>query len=344
MVNFLNFAYSSQNTEQNKSNNTGPTYFQSVITFLGKIKKLGSECSEKEFDRAEQIKAIHNVIEEVAYRAFAEKVVQLGISQNVLTEEESGKILAHIKMKAHQEMYKKEGSYISERVKLLDSSQITEVMKNVGKIVHDRDTKLTDARYYTLSELLMGLDDHNTMVKEILVQSWYKCPKFSDSDHEHLEQIKENVSFYATLDKQLKFDLKESLKKCKMLWNEYFPGKREASEKTSKEFMNIQAVRHFFGELKQVPCEASDGLCSLQFVTPNQAYTLKKVNLDVPLVTYLETADIKACFEQRILHNRVRCANQLGDALLEDKSLTMRQFLLRYFPERGIVHSSKNFV
>ena len=98
-------------------------------------------------------------------------------------------------------MDKKDG-YIQSRTKL-PYEQVQEVIRNVGLIVHDRDTKLTDARYYTITDLTMALDDHNTMVKEILLKSWYKCPKFIDPHHTHLDEIKERAGFYATLNPQL---------------------------------------------------------------------------------------------------------------------------------------------
>lgn len=282
--------------------------------FLG-----SSHCSNEEKEKANEVKAIHDLIEEVAYRAFVQKVIDLNITQENITEEQSGQILSHIKAQAHKEMYKPDG-YLSVRGKLLNPSQFQEVIQNVGKIVHDRDTKLTDARYYTLSELLMGLDDHNTMVKEILLRSWYKFSDFTDFDHSHLEEIKNKIDFYVQLNGHLKFDLKQTLTERKAFWDKYFPGKREASEKTSKEFVNILEVRHFFEGIERFnPRRYSD--------------LLNGIKLDDKFAVLLKEDETKALFEPRCLRNRVRCRNVDANPLLHDRDITIREFFTYYFPD-----------
>jgi hypothetical protein len=288
------------------------SYLGHAISCVSKILHLGATCSEIEFANAMEIKRIHDLIEEVAYRAFVEKVKDLNIEHDCLTEEQSGRILSHIKAQAHREMYKKEGGYITERAKLLDPSQVQRVIQNGGRIVHDRDTKLTDARYYSLSELLLALDDHNTMVKEILLQSWYKCHNFSDRNHEHLEEIKERVNFYGTLSEQLKFNLQGALRDRKAFWDKYFPGKREANREISEQFVNIQEVRHYM---------------------EHKVNTLKGFDLDEQLIRYLNEEEIIAYFEPRQIRNRVRCQEVQTVPLLADRHITVRQFLSYYFPE-----------
>ena len=277
----------------------------------------GSQCSNEEQLKANEVKQIHDRIEEVAYRAFAQKVIELNITQDDITEEQSGQILCHIKSQAHREMYKV-GGYIDERGKLLNPTQVQEVLRNVGKIVHDRDTKLTDARYYTLSELLMGLDDHNTMVKEILLRSWYKCPKVSDAEHSHLEQIKEKVDFYVTLNGHLKFDFKQALKERKAFWDRYFPGKREASETSSQEFVNILEVRHYF--------ESTDNI-------KRKINVLKEANPDEKLEKLLTPEERLDLFEPRCKNNLVRRRSVNTLPLLQDQNMTVGEFFTKYFPE-----------
>lgn len=69
-----------------------------------------SQCSGHELVGANEIKELHDVIEVIAYRSFAQAVKNLGITKDRITEEQSGKILAFVKEQAHVELYK-EGGY-----------------------------------------------------------------------------------------------------------------------------------------------------------------------------------------------------------------------------------------
>lgn len=297
---------------------------------LKDIIKQSSACSTDEISRANQVKKIHNIIEEIAYKGFAEKVIQLGITQDAITEKQSGEILTHIKAVAHIELYK-EGGYATERFKLLDSSQVKKIVANVAKIVHDRDTKLTNARYFFLSELLMGLDDHNTMVKEILLESWYKCSRIEDCQHSHLERIKEKIDFYGVLNQQLEFNLRESLEDRKIFWQKYFPSLRVASQENSVQFMNVIDVRHYFGDA-QLNYDAET--CTLSFDTENFSYEISHVNLDAKLVTVLNEKDAQALFAPRTIFNYVRNTEVKAAPFLSNENMTIHQFLTAYFPEK----------
>lgn len=328
-MNSLEFRKEQASSNNTADNNSAISY---ITSFFGRLIKLGAQCSVEEKERANEVKQIHDLIEEVAYRAFAQKVTELNITQDRITEEESGKILSYIKAQAHKEMYKKEDGYIVARARLLNYSQVERVIQSVGKIVHDRDTKLTDARYYSLSELLMGLDDHNTMVKEILLQSWYKCSSFSDPDHEHLDQIKDQVDFYQTLDKQLEFNLKEALKAQKAFWNQFFPGKREADKSASQEFVNIQELRHLCEVLHVIEPDAKNSF--IRFVTQHKKYVLTGPNLNDKLADYLDHEDAILFFEPRNIRNQVRGRVVETEPLLKDRNITVKQFFSSYFPEK----------
>ncbi len=285
-------------------------------------------CTEAQFQRANQVKNIHNVIEEIAYRAFAEKVVGLHLTQDNITAEQSGQILNYIKCEAHKELYKN-GGYATERFKLLEPCQVKKIIANVAKIVHDRDTKLTNATYYSLSELLLGLDDHNTMVKEILLESWYQCGRIDDCKHSHLQKIKDKINFYETLNNQLNFDLKDKLKDRQQFWETYFPGVRE-DNKYSEKFMNIMEVRHCFVGVQP---EYDSTLDYLKFGTNEVSYMVLPNELDNELKSFLQESDIKALFEKGAAVNQVRGCNLERSALLQDDKMTVRQFITSYFPE-----------
>ncbi len=297
-----------------------------TVSFFGRVISFISGCSFDEKSKAGQLMLIHNLIEEVAYRAFAEKIVSLNLVDDQISEQQSGDILAHIKKQAHIEMYKKDG-YIAKRAQLLDPSQVQKVIASVGKIVHDRDTKLTDARYPSLSEMLMGLDDHNTMVKEILIQSWYKLEEFTDSEHEHLDMIKKNVSFYEMVDKQLKFDLKAELSYRKAFWDHYFPGMRKATEDmtqtdTTRNFVEIMEVRALFQgfTLNEERCHFD---------------SLHEADLGEKLFKYLSSSDQELFFEPRKVFNQVRGKSIPMLPLIKNESITVKEFISRYFPERA---------
>ncbi len=267
---------------------------------------FNSSCSKAEKLTADGIKEIHDLVEEVAYQAFAAKVTELGIKEDGITEEQSGQILCAIKSAAHKEMDKKDG-YIQSRTKL-PYEQVQEVIRNVGLIVHDRDTKLTDARYYTITDLTMALDDHNTMVKEILLKSWYKCPKFIDPHHTHLDEIKERAS----------------VANRQAFWDNYFPGKRQACNGTSKEFVDIIDVRNYLAKK-----EGS----RLNFATIHNVYSFHDEDMDRKLIDLLNPDDQNALFQPREIKNLVRKCSQSCDNTLLKENMTLKQFLTKFYPE-----------
>ncbi len=289
-----------------------------------------SECTEEETDRAIQIKEIHDLIEEAAYRALAQTVVEQNIRADKITEEQSGVLLASIKCAAHREMFKG-GGYISERSKL-PLKQVQELIQSIGKIVHDRDTKLTDGRYALLTDLVMALDDHNTMVKEILLRSWFRCPQFKDPKHAHLEAIKEKVGFYATMDPQLSLNFKNALADRQAFWDRYFPGIREASESASSQFITTLEMRSCFTEI-DISGDA------IHITTPQKKYRLGLDCLDKKLTDILAPEDQNALFEPRTIHNVVRKSQKDNFPLLHNKDITAKEFFVTYFPELNLTHS-----
>ena len=299
------------------------------------IAQDGTQCKKKELNKAEAILLIHNVIEEVAYRALANIVNTLGLDKDEISATQCGQILSHVKEQAHIELFKK-GGYVTDRTKILTQSQFSGIMQNVGKIVHDRDTRLTDARYYTVTDLLMGLDDHNTMVKEILLRSWYKCPSIVDPDHSHLDNIKARVNFYPMTNKTLGFDLKTTLDSRKAFFDQYFPGIRSGGAETSEAFVNITEVREYFGGSSWVKVDLAQKDPVIEYTTQYggyQALNIGKETLDAKLASILDAGDMKALLSKRQVTNQVRKKTTEACPLLKNKDITLRQFLTLYFPE-----------
>jgi len=307
--------------EKNSSN-----FFTSITTFVGRIIGSGSSCSSSELEKAKTIEQIHTIVEEIAYQALVDAVKELNITSDRITAAESGILLLRIKQAAHREMYKKDG-YIAKRATLLDPSQVKHVIDNVGKIVHDRDTKLTNARYYSLSELLMGLDDHNTMVKTILLRSWFKCSCFSDEKHHHLDRVKGNIQFYEQMDKQLTYDIKKHLIEKKEFWDRFFPGVRQAeTDKASTAFTTTIELRQYF--------TSKVNKKGLEFSSALKTYSATKKTLDTPLASMLTDEDRIAIFGSRSARNIVRSQDIQMPALLENQEITIREFFAQYFPEK----------
>lgn len=306
-------------------------------TILQTNNNLSPSCSNVEYQNALETKKLHDAIEVIAYKAFAEIVGELKITQDQITPSQSGQILRYIKKQAHVELYK-EGGYWKERLKLLGPSQFAILGKHILDIIHDRDGKLTDARYTSLSQLLMGLDDHNHMVKEILLQSWMKNPAFTDCNQMHLKSIKKQADFYPALNRVLKFDLEKAVDKQKALWDKYFPGKRNGDP---KEFTNILEVRAYFGDSEWVKFNQKTN--QLEFMTDSLGYVACRVdNLDMPLAGLLDKGDIRALFEARpAVENLVR-NNKTACAPLLDQKITVKEFLKRYFPELLHIEESES--
>lgn len=289
----------------------------------GRSVRLAASCSPEEKMSADQVKSIHDRVEEIAYRALAEAIKVLGIKTDAITFEQSSQILLAIKTEAHRELFKKDG-YMSMRGVLLQRSQIEKVIANVGKIIHDRDSKLTDARYSRLSELLMGLDDHNTMVKEILLSSWFKDESFSDPDHVHLKEIKANVRFYESLAAHLDFDLEKALRERQAFWDKYFPGLRVGGE-ASSDFVQILEVRNALG------CVHNP---AMNTIILGGSIVVGADRFEAPLISLLPR-ESHSLFEQRREYNAIRRGYVEVPALL-DPSITLREALRLYFPEIGL--------
>ncbi len=277
---------------------------------IANARKLGTPCEEAQLLKTETVMGIHDQIEEVAYKAFADIVEELGIKGDAITEEQSGKILAYIKKQAHVEMYKK-GGYIAKRGDLLGKDQIQFLLGQVGKIIHDRDTKLTDARYHSLSSLLLALDDHNAAVKDILIKSWFRCPV---ADPTHLDQVKERIRFYDRTNASLGIDLQAAVERKAEFWDRYFPGLRDATEigqaDRSAEFVRILEVRNMFG--------------GVNFMGKN---------LEAPLSAYVSINTAERLFQPRQVPNLVRRADMQATPLISDSKITLGTFLRHYFPE-----------
>lgn len=297
-------------------------------SYLGReVKHL---TSEQRFG-AEEIKRIHDLVEEVAYRAFANAVIELGICEDSISCEQSNQILYRIKAEAHKEMYKKDG-YISQRTKLLEPSQVEKVITSVGRIVHDRDSKLTYARYNSLSTLLLGLDDHNTMVKEILVSSWFHDETFSDPDHTHLESVKEKAEFYTSLDKTLRFDLKKALQNRKQFWDQYFPGMRNDGPNLSEKFTQILEARTALGAEEGTRYDKS----LEKFVLRIQSREIIIEDLSKSLSDYLTPSEISILSDARTVNNAIYRRLHLVSGLFTAKELSeeaVESLLKRYLPE-----------
>jgi hypothetical protein len=193
-----------------------------------------SACSEHQWRKLEQLKLIHDFIELNAYAAVSEVVRELDLHALELQPAESQRILQHVKCKAHREMYKA-GGYMQTRGQYVEPSQVKLLLQRVGDIIHDRDTKLTNATYLTLPRLIMALDDHNTMVKCILLQSWTRVPnKVEDDAHAHVQEIQRQAEMFDTLrrfDSEVFGDLQLAVAREKAEWNVRFPGLREDSRR-----------------------------------------------------------------------------------------------------------------
>lgn len=297
-----------------------------------------SQCTEEQKRAAAMVKELHDEIETVAYRALANIVRELNITGDQITEEQSGLILAHVKQESHKELYR-EGGYWKSRLKLLDADgsqtallvkeQFEKQVNGLARLVHDRDVKLTDAHYNSLSELVMSMDDHNYMVKENLLRSWYRCPSKQHSpDMEIIEAAKNRAHFYETVQRNLTFDLRNSVQKKQQFFDDHFPQLREPER--GKEFMNTLYVRHFFGG-DQVRIDATKK--QLHIVTKNGKSSIDISNPNVRLFDLLRKEDQEALFNEQETENRVRSCKKKKLPLLENKDMTVGEWMKTYFPE-----------
>jgi len=83
--------------------------------------------------------------------------------------------------------------YLTLRGNYLNEKQIMPVMKKLSFIISDRDSKLTNASYTSLEELVENLDTHNCAVNKILFNAWGGgVPKGALP---HLEEIKSQAGY-----------------------------------------------------------------------------------------------------------------------------------------------------
>ena len=85
--------------------------------------EFGSTCSVDQKQKAEEILSLHNKVEEIAYNALVDAVINLGISSDSITAQQSSEILLQIKNAAHREMYKS-GGYMPQRGRMLTPDQL----------------------------------------------------------------------------------------------------------------------------------------------------------------------------------------------------------------------------
>lgn len=294
-------------------------------SLIARAHEVGATASEGECLKACEVKALHDRVEEVAYGAFPAVVKTLKLRGDRITEVQSGQILAFIKARAHGEL-RRPGGYMAERGKLLDPSQVTVLMANVDRIVKDRDTKLTDARYGSFSTLVMAFDDHNGFVKELLFQSWFKTSEPLHVEDAHLHDIKGRVAFYPEMNAALEMDLEAELCRQRVFWDTYFPGIREPS--SSDRFVNVVEVRDYFGGNVTFDIR-TEGLC----LSLPDGDSIEVEDLEMPLIGVLPPDHIRALFEKRTVENHVRRMEMEMDPLIDDTDMSVAQFLKIYFPE-----------
>lgn len=186
--------------------------------------------SLKEIENAIIVKRLHDKVEHAAYAALAEKVKALKIKKDQISTEQSHEILYAVKAAAHKVMRADDG-YMPQRGKFLNLNQLGPVIAKVSWITHDRDRKLTNGSYTSLTQLLFALDDHNINVNKILFSAWGYPMKYFEK---HLDMIKEQVNFYVIINGELSFDLAESLHMLRIQHNNIARHFREVTYADSK--------------------------------------------------------------------------------------------------------------
>lgn len=300
-------------------------YNSAFSKLVQQAKELGAKCSEEDIKNARNIFFVHNLIEEVCYQALADIVKKLDIRGDKITKEQSDQILAYVKDIAHVEL-RKDGGYSKKGREMITQDQFSWVLKNVNTIIHDRDARLTDARYYSLTDLCTALDDHNNYVKNILFRSWLHCEPISCPTH--LPMIKNLVHFNKNMSAQLGFNFAEALQRKKGYYDTYHPKLREivcstTGEKSALRFVNITEVRSAFDE----------HVDTLLKCDPDESFTQCLVG---------QCSFSKSDVEKLTQNRSVTCAPRHGfgfmdktipqPPLLKD-GLTVGEFLEYYFPE-----------
>ncbi|MDR3442260.1 MAG: hypothetical protein P4L65_04520 [Legionella sp.] len=297
------------------------TYNKAFSKLLQQAKVLGSSCTNIDIQKAKNIFFVHNLIEEICYKALADSVTVLNIRGNAITEEQSGEILAYVKNITHIEL-RKEGGYSKKGREMISEGQFSFVLKNVSTIIHDRDTRLTDARYATLTDLCIALDDHNSYVKKILLNSWLDCKTLCTDTH--LPMIKSLVHFNQKMSTQLGFDFEETLQESKQSYDRLYPNIREVKcpktgETSAVRFVNVTEVKAKF----------------MEHVEQIQQYDPDRLFTDC-LVDYCSFTDeqVKELSATRSVSCTARAPGiKIKQPPLLSNKLTVGEFLSCYFPE-----------
>ncbi|GGI92487.1 hypothetical protein [Legionella impletisoli] len=308
-------------------------YNEAFLKLSARAKTLGSECSQEEIEKAKNIFFVHNLIEEICYQALADIVVQLGICKDEITEEQSNLILAHVKEAAHIEL-RKEGGYSKKGREMITAEQFNGVIRNITTIIHDRDGRLTDARYSTLTDLCIALDDHNTYVKSVLFRSWLRCEALSANTH--LAMIKDIVHFNSQISQQVGFNFERKLAERKQYYSIHHHNIREVvcpktGEKSALRFVHVTEVRAQFqpyvAELKRFAPDR-----------PFQACLIEACGFSQEQIATLSSARKVSCPARFGFASSSKTISQPPLILCE--SLTVGEFLSRYFPEHDQTNAS----
>ena len=282
--------------------------------------ELGTQCSPQEIENAKKIFFVHNLIEEVCYKSFATIVKELGITDDEITEQQSGQILAYIKKMAHVEL-RKPGGYSLTGRNMITPEQFSQVISNVATIIHDRDTRLTDARYYSLTDLCVALDDHNSYVKNILFRSWFKCGQMTCDSH--LTMIKDIVGFNGRISDQLGFDFEHALTIKKEYYNTFHTGIRTIENPVTGECSALK-----FTNLTEVRAKFKPFVDKLLDSAPNS-----RLIAELRINRLLENEEINALIGKRCYSCAPRFHQPITQNALLEPTITVGEFLNHYFPE-----------
>lgn len=311
-------------------------YEENFSQLLEKARQLNAECTETEVQNAKHIFFVHNLIEEACYDALPKVLIRLNIQSDAITPQDSLMILAYLKDAAHVEL-RKDGGYTKKGREMITPAQFSRVLSNIATVIHDRDTRLTDARYSSLTDLCVALDDHNSYIKNLLFKSWFRCEALSWDAH--LPMIKHIVNFNPRMTAQLGFDFEQTLETKKKYYDVHHECIREVEsptkEKSALKFVNITEVRARFND-------------------PVMIETLSQSGRETPLIECLEKEcafppeEIAKLIEQRRVPSPARFGlfsqNVIGQPPLILKNISVGEFLEQYFPERKCNPKSPSMV
>ncbi len=301
-------------------------YEEEFLILLEAAQRLDASCTEEEMEKAKNIFFVHNLIEEVCYRALPDALKKFGITTDTITPAQSMNILAYVKEVTHVEL-RKEGGYTKKGREMITPAQFNGVLANIAIIIHDRDARLTDARYSSLTDLCAALDDHNSYIKNILFKSWFRCPQLSCDTH--LAMIKDIVDFNQRISEQLGFNFEQSLSEKKAYYDIHHQKIRAiecptTGEKTAKRFVNLTEVRATFDD--------------------EVIEKLLYIDRQSPLLEYLEKNCSYSPEELSSLTNTRRVSSparfgfwsqeQINQPALLCNDLCVGDFLKQYYPEK----------